>query len=171
MPDEPHRGPGRPSKLTPEVEEKIVLALRGGNFRQVASGFAGVPYRTFSRWMRQARMEPDGPFGNFGHRVIEAERSAEIGMVAVIVGAARAGDARHAEWWLERKSPARWSRRIQVTIDEELTAFLAMLKRELDDVTYRRVLRIAARKMSSDALVSATVAAHDDDGDPDDTSD
>lgn len=170
-PTQPRRGPGRPSTFTPEVDEKLVGAVRAGNFRQVAAGYAGVPYRTLSSWLRQGRLCRDGPFGDFCHRFIEAERSAEIDMVEVVVSAARRGDARHAEWWLERKHPARWSQRIQVTIDEELSSFLAMCKAELDEVAYRRVLRIAARKMSTDAMASIAAGVASGDDEPPDESD
>ncbi|MGQ0670422.1 MAG: hypothetical protein ACT4PO_12225 [Actinomycetota bacterium] len=43
----------RPSKLTPEVHETIVLAVVGGNYRSVAAEFAGVNRRTFARWMER----------------------------------------------------------------------------------------------------------------------
>ena len=42
---------GRPSKLTPEVQEKIVTAIRAGNYAQVAAVYAGIGERTFYRWM------------------------------------------------------------------------------------------------------------------------
>ena len=33
---------GRPSKLTPEVRQKVLTALKAGNFREVAAGYAGI---------------------------------------------------------------------------------------------------------------------------------
>ena len=42
---------GRPSKLTPEVRERIVQALVAGNYRETASRYAGIDPRQFSRWM------------------------------------------------------------------------------------------------------------------------
>lgn len=33
---------GRPTKLTPEVQEKMLVAIRGGNYREVASQWAGI---------------------------------------------------------------------------------------------------------------------------------
>ena len=44
---------GRPSKLTPEVQEKIVTAIRAGNYAQVAAVYAGIGERTFYRWMER----------------------------------------------------------------------------------------------------------------------
>lgn len=137
--------------MTSEAREKLLLALRGGNYRQVACAYAGIPSRTFSDWMRRGREEPEGPWGDFCRSVIETEKSAEIGMLALVLSAART-DARHAEWWLARKHPSRWSEKVQVTVDEELTRFLRDCEAELPAETYRSVLRIAARRSAADEV-------------------
>ncbi len=100
---------GRPSKLTPETREKILAALRGGNYRHVAVAWAGIDYTTFARWLRESKADPDGPHGAFHQEVQEAETAAEIGMVAGLVKAGR-DDPSHWKWWLERKFPDRWGR-------------------------------------------------------------
>lgn len=102
---------GRPSKLTPEVQAKIVEAIRGGNYREVAAEWAGIGERTFQTWMagqKPAHLE-------FQRAVIEAERAAEIRAVALIMKAA-ANDPKHAEWWLERKFHDRWGRKDKVDL-------------------------------------------------------
>jgi hypothetical protein len=47
---------------------------------------------------------------------LEAERAAEIRLVALVIKAA-ADDPRHAEWWLARKFPGRWADRSRVRAD------------------------------------------------------
>ncbi len=101
---------GRPSKLTPEVQARIVQAISGGNFRQVAAEWAGVSAKTLREWMARGAKAKTGPFAEFRAAVLEAERAAEIRMVALVMKAA-ADDPKHAEWWLERKCPSRWARR------------------------------------------------------------
>ena len=97
---------GRPTKLTPEVQAKIVLAISGGNYRQVAAEWAGIPPDTLAHWMGRHRE----PYLSFRHAVLEAEKMAEIGAVALIMKAAKE-DPKHAEWWLERKFHERWGRK------------------------------------------------------------
>jgi hypothetical protein len=49
-------------------------------------------------------------FAKLAAGVVRAERDAEIAMGALVCAAAKV-DAKHAEWWLERKFPKRWGRR------------------------------------------------------------
>ena len=100
---------GRPSTLTPSVREKIFTAIRAGNYREVAARWAGVPLRTFWRWCQQGRKAKSGVYKEFWQALLEAELSAEINMVGLVMKAAR-DNAKHAEWWLRRKFPQRWGR-------------------------------------------------------------
>jgi hypothetical protein len=45
----------RPSKLTPETQEKLERALRAGGFLKTAAAHAGVDPSTVRRWMRRDR--------------------------------------------------------------------------------------------------------------------
>jgi hypothetical protein len=102
-------GPGRPSKLTPAVRDRLLQALRAGNFRKPAAFYAGIGMRTLQEWMRAGLEQPAGAFGEFRASVLEAERGAEIVMVANIASAAKK-DWKAAAWWLERKANERWGR-------------------------------------------------------------
>lgn len=135
---------GRPCKLTPDVRERILSALRAGNFRETACEWAGVSERTLQGWLNVGRREPNGPFGEFLRALLESERGAEIRAVGIVMKAAQK-DAKHAEWWLSRKHPSRWSEKVHVTVDQELSAFLRACEAALDAKTYRAVLEIAAR--------------------------
>jgi hypothetical protein len=101
---------GRPTKLNDEVSDRIISSIKAGNFRNTAALWAGVGDRTMRDWMVRGERKPKSPFGSFRRRVMEAEKAAEMRAVALIMKAA-AGDAKHAEWWLERKYPQRWGRR------------------------------------------------------------
>lgn len=93
-------------KLTPELQTKIVAAIRQGNYREVAAQWAGIAPETFCRWMKR----PERIYADFRQAVLEAEKAAEIQAVARIMRAA-AEDPKYAQWWLERKFPQRWARR------------------------------------------------------------
>ena len=93
----------RPSKLTPEVTERLLHALRTGNARVMACRYAGISEPTFHRWMTDERPE----FRKFREVVEQAEATAEVGVVANLVELSKR-DHRAAVAWLERKAPERW---------------------------------------------------------------
>ena len=98
---------GRPSLLTPEVQDTIVKAILLGNYREVAAGIAGVSPFTFARWMRLGKADPESNYGKLRQAVLEAERTAEAKAVERVF---TAPDLNSLWKWLERKFPGRWGR-------------------------------------------------------------
>src|SRR5436190_9865073 len=102
----------RPSKLTDEVEAKILRAIRAGNDMTVAARYAGVHPSTFHAWMRQG--DPQGADRRharqrrFRENVEQARAESEVHSVTVI---AKAGDRqwRARAFLLERRFPERWA--------------------------------------------------------------
>ncbi len=101
--------PGRPTKLTPAVQERLIQALAIGNHRKVAADYAGVDEKTVRRWMARGIEEPNGPCGALRDAVRQAESKAQIMAQGCITQAARNGDWRAAAWFLERRVPERFS--------------------------------------------------------------
>jgi hypothetical protein len=102
---------GRPTKLTPEVQDKIVTALRAGNYQDVAANYAGIAAPTFYRWMEQgADPDSDTIYREFREAVEKAKADSEVRDVALIDRAAADGSWQAAAWKLERKYPNRWGR-------------------------------------------------------------
>lgn len=113
-PKEPGDGPsrrrgGQPTRLTPQLQEAIIVMLKRGNYRMVACEAVGIGYNTFKRWMKTGEQIPDGLYGQFRAAVVQAERDAESEAVAWILAAGR-GDPKHLQWFLERKYPQRWGK-------------------------------------------------------------
>ena len=138
---------GRPPKLTPGVQEKIVGALRAGNFRKVAAPWAGIGVTTFKRWMSLGKAQRRGKYRSFQAAVLEAEQAAEITMVALVMQAARK-DAKHAEWFLERKHPERWGRRDHHQVDANVRT---TVKVNPDDAVEELRLLLAREAAASEA--------------------
>ena len=72
----------RPSKLTPETQDKIVQAISAGNYYEAACQFAGIDYRTFRNWMERGEAAKTGKFFQFFHAIRQAEAEAEVRVVA-----------------------------------------------------------------------------------------
>ena len=102
---------GRPSKLKPEVIEKIVQALTVGNYRKQAALYAGIDDGTLRRWMKRGRAEPEGPYADFRAAVLEAESKAQIMAMGCVTKAIREGDWKAAAWMLERRLPEHYAPR------------------------------------------------------------
>lgn len=101
----------RPSKLTPEVRERIVAVLRSGAYVQQAAEAAGIGRSTFDDWMRRGESEAkeDAPYRELREAVEQARAEAEARHVALIAKAsARSWQA--AAWLLERQYPERWGK-------------------------------------------------------------
>lgn len=100
----------RPTKLTPDVREKLLTAIRAGNYRRPACKFAGITDRVLRMWLERGEKQPGSVYGAFARELHAAEEMAEIRAVGFIAAAAR-NDWKAAGWYLERKFPKRWGRR------------------------------------------------------------
>ena len=138
---------GRPPKLTLEVREKIVNAIRQGNYRHVAAQWAGIGSTTFKRWMSLGKVQRRGPHASFRAAVLEAEQAAEIMAVSLIMKAAKI-DWRAALAFLERKFPERWGRRDHHQVDANVRT---TVKVNPDDAVEELRLLLAREAAASEA--------------------
>jgi hypothetical protein len=100
---------GRPSTFTPEKREKILSALRAGNYRCAAARYAGVEVACFTEWIYRGN-KGDEPYAEFAKECKRAEGEAEAALVAT-VRKASVDTWTAAAWILERKYSQRWGRR------------------------------------------------------------
>lgn len=107
---------GRPSKLTPETQKRILEALSVGTTYALACQYAGITYATFRRWMVQGEQAKSGKFRDFYDAVKEAEGRAVVGWLAKIERAANEGNWQAAAWKLERRYPEDFGRRDRISI-------------------------------------------------------
>ena len=126
---------GRPTKLTPEVQEKILTSIRAGNYTEVAAAYAGISKTTYYQWIRRGEAraaeiqaaiveaekngtEPtyiDDPesdmYLDFLNAVEQASAESEVHDMTLI-GIAAARNWRAAAWRLEHKYPSRYGRQV-----------------------------------------------------------
>jgi hypothetical protein len=74
---------GRPTKLTPELQEQLCRAIGAGNYRKPACAFVGIAYATFLLWMSKGRKARRGRYFEFLCAVRKAEADAEVAVVAL----------------------------------------------------------------------------------------
>lgn len=95
----------RPTKLTPEIQDKIVNFVSQGNYRSVAAQAVGIHPDTFHTWMTKERQ----PYLRFRMAILEAEANAQRLMVSCVMKAAIGGEWRAALEYLSRKFPDEWA--------------------------------------------------------------
>lgn len=128
------KSPGRPTKLTPEVQERILSAIRAGNYSRVAAEYAGISERTFYGWLRRGQQAKTGVHRDFWCAVQQAEREAEVRAVAMIQKNMDS-NWRAALAFLERKHPSRWGRKDRLSVEIEPRQALAeLLGLEIDQI-------------------------------------
>jgi transposase len=99
---------GRPSKRTPEREKRLLDAIRAGSTRKAACAYAGISDETLANWCRRSL--------DFLDALARAEAEYEVKCNAIISQAAQT-DARHAEWWLERRRPEEYGRKDRIDLN------------------------------------------------------
>ncbi len=100
---------GRPSKLSPEVADRLCSAIGNGNYLQDACCYAGIDYSTLRRWMIRGEEATRGEYREF----YEMVKTVEATMIIELVGSWR---ARMDSWqsiaaFLERRFPEKFGRR------------------------------------------------------------
>jgi hypothetical protein len=104
---------GRPTRLTPEVKDRILGAIKSGNDVDVAYAFAGVSRQTWYNWGKYAAKRID-PYYAFACEVEQAMAQGEVVNVHRLYKAGEV-DWRAAVAWLERARSSRWAKKIDVT--------------------------------------------------------
>jgi transposase len=106
--------PGPKTSLTPEMQGRVIDAIRAGNYLDTAAAYAGIHRSTLHDWLKRGRSKnPEEPFASFVEAVEEAMGKAETRFVALIAEAAQTTWTA-AAWWLERRYPDRWGRRERI---------------------------------------------------------
>lgn len=133
---------GRPTLLTPELQTRMLQALRAGGYVQSACAVAGVALRTYEKWI--VRGDPagtrreDAMYREFREKVQRARAEAETRNVAIIAQAATE-NWQAAAWLLERAYPERWARPSQrMKPDDEPVTAADDPFAEVDELARRR---------------------------------
>jgi transposase len=148
----------RPTKLTPEVRDRVVAALRAGNYRGPSARASGISEATFHRWMKRGDKAKSGIYRDFHEEVLRAEAEAEVHAVAVI-RKKMPDEWRAAAHYLERRFPDRWRRR--ESIEHEGTQRLVVKTEDLSDPELRRDLREIGRRIAGAGEARPDVSGDD----------
>lgn len=149
----------RPSKLTPNIQDRIVIVLENAGTRSLAAKAAGVDPVTLKRWTRWGEAGK-APYAAFSQAVRMAEGKAEASLLACVVKAAPA-NWRAAAWILERRWPKAWGRR-DFEAERARQAARLEAKNALDAIPLEELTAMVeaerARRLPARALDLATMS-------------
>ena len=100
---------GRPSKLTPERQARLVEAIASGHYYETACRLAGIHYANFRQWMIKGEAEESGKYREFYEAITHAEAEAEDHAIQQWQQAMPT-DWRAVQMFLERRHPDRWGK-------------------------------------------------------------
>jgi transposase len=134
---------GRPTKLNPAVQQKIVDAILAGNYLEVAATFGGVDYATFRVWMNKGEKATSGQYHDFRDAVLAAESMAEVRMVAQWA-AAMPKNWQAVRDFLARRHPARWGAKDNLDVTTKGESLQPTLTAEQVEARILSIMQAAA---------------------------
>jgi len=109
------RGRGRPTKLTPELIERVAAVVRAGNYLDTAARYCGVSKQDFYTWLKRGHSQKRGIYRQFLDALEKAQAAADVRDHALIAKAAEK-DWRAAAEHLRLRNQARYGlRRVELT--------------------------------------------------------
>lgn len=106
----------RPTKLNPDIAERIVQAMSVGATYEIAARVGGVNERTLRRWIALGERQKSGEYALFAKSVREVQSKLVTRLLAVIDKAAAMGDWKAAAWKLAHVLPEQYSdKRVELT--------------------------------------------------------
>jgi hypothetical protein len=154
---------GRPTLLTPAVQEAVCERLRKGATFEGAAVLSGISYPAFKSWMQKGAAGEE-PYQTFQAAVTQArEHAKQEALENVRAGVLNSGmrDWKAESWWLERMYPDEFApqQAVNVKVEKELDGVLDKLKGALSADAYAAAL--AAISGINENAYDAAIGASD----------
>jgi transposase len=136
----PERRLGRPTKLTPELQQAIVDAMRKGMPMNKAAALAGISEFMVCEWVRRGEDRDTDRgyherYAKFAQAIKTARAEHQRDMVEVIKGSAQGtpekpGQWQAAAWLLERTDPDEYGMRARMDVSVQVKALIVKVSSE-----------------------------------------
>lgn len=143
------RGVGRPTKLTREMVKTITDAMGTGMNVEDTCLYAGIGKSTFYEWIAE--------FPEFADAIKTAEVKAKMRRILRIEQAARNGAWQADAWYLERKYPEEFGKRMTLSISPEDAALIKRL-----GFTLESAWKLLIQELAQDMFIDITANADSD---------
>jgi|ERR1035437_832331 hypothetical protein len=102
----------RPTKLTPEIKQKIGENISLGLTYAFAASAAGITYQTLNQWLQRGQTEKSGKYYLFSQYIQKRNADAAKALLEKLNDAAEAGNCHVCMWILERRFSEDFARRV-----------------------------------------------------------
>ena len=106
------------TKLTPELQEKLLRYLRGGNYVETAAACVGIHRDTFYEWMKRGA-KGHKLYATFAEAVNRAMAEAEA-LDLHVIRQASTTQWQAAAWRLERRFPEKYGRHDRTKVEGKI---------------------------------------------------
>ena len=107
----------RPSKLTPEIQQKIGENIALGLSYSLAAEAAGVTYQSLNSWLKRGQTEKSGIYNQFFKHIHKCNADGARKLLERLNDAAATGNCQVCMWILERRFPDCFGRRVYRKMD------------------------------------------------------
>jgi hypothetical protein len=107
----------RPTKLTPEIQQKIGDGISLGLTYALAANSAGITYQTLNQWISKGKTDKSGKYFEFCLYIQKCNADAAKILLEHLKSAADAGNCTVCMWILERRFSEDFGRRQYRKID------------------------------------------------------
>ena len=107
---------GRPSKLTPELQEQLCAAIEAGAHPETACNLVKICIPTYYNWLAEGRKESREDYTEFALAVDAAKARCTQRKLQTIENAAASGTWQAAAWYLERTQPDKYALKRDINI-------------------------------------------------------
>jgi len=105
---------GRPTKLTPAIQQEIATWLMGGHYVETVCNYVGIDRKTFYNWMAWGKRgwakDQKAGYTAFYFEMLRAMATAEIQALQAIMEGKENWQSR--AWFLERREASRWNLKV-----------------------------------------------------------
>ena len=112
---------GEPRRLTPDVQQHIIDFITDGNYPETSAILAGIPRRTFQRWLHDGRQDLDNGLedSSVARLTCAVEKARAECVARKVKRVQQAGEKswQADAWWLERNLPHLYGRNQRIEVE------------------------------------------------------
>jgi transposase len=127
----------RPSKLTPEIQQRIGDNIALGLTYRLAAESVGITYKTLNEWNQKGQTEKSGKYYQFAQHIKKCNADGARKLLERLNEAAKAGDTRICMWVLERRFSEDFGRKVYKktnVVSENLNQNVEIVVTETDKI-------------------------------------
>jgi transposase len=102
----------RPSKLTPDIQQRIGENIALGMTYRLAAEAAGITYKTLNQWMQRGKNSTSGKYYQFAQHIKKCNADGARILLEKLNDAAKAGNCTVCMWILSRRFSEDFGRRV-----------------------------------------------------------